>query len=375
MTKPRILVTSAAGRTGSAAVLQLLEQGFPVRAFVRRRDARSDVLEKAGAEIAVGDLFDLRDLRKALVGVRRAYHCPPFAPNLLNGAMVFAIAAEEAKLEVVALLSGWNPHPAHPSVVTREHWIANQLYRWMPSVDVIHVNPGIFAFLYLLGLPAIVHFGMLVAPFGDGRNAPPSNEDIARVAAGVLANPGPHIGKSYRPTDPELLSPHDIAGILTNVTGRNVKYKDSSMKMFAKAAKALGASEFEIAQIRYYAEEIRHGAYEMGAPTDHVELITGRKPESFQSIARRYLDNPSLIHPRFSKGGKLAAFAFMFRMMLSRVPNYDRWERDKGFPMLNEPVLAHDSENWRATAEQQELNLLPAPVEPHDLAILRSSAS
>ena len=375
MTKPRILVTSAAGRTGSAAVLQLLEKGFPVRAFVRRRDARSEVLERAGAEIAVGDLFDLRDLRKALVGVQRAYHCPPFAPNLLNGAMVFAIAAEEAKLEVVALLSGWNPHPTHPSVVTREHWIANQLYRWMPSVDVIHVNPGIFAFLYLLGLPAIVHFGMLVAPFGDGRNAPPSNEDIARVVAGVLANPGPHIGKSYRPTGPELLSPHDIAGILTNVTGRNVKYKDSSMKMFAKAAKALGASEFEIAQIRYYAEEIRHGAYEMGAPTDHVELVTGRKPESFESIARRYLDNPSLIHPRFSKGGKLAAFAFMFRMLLSRVPNFDQWERDKGFPVLNEPVLAHDSEEWRATAEQQELNLLSAPVEPHDLTIIRSSAS
>ncbi len=30
MTKPRILVTSAAGRTGSAAVLQLLEKGFPI---------------------------------------------------------------------------------------------------------------------------------------------------------------------------------------------------------------------------------------------------------------------------------------------------------------------------------------------------------
>ncbi len=373
MTKPRILVTSAAGRTGAAAVLQLLEKGFPVRAFVRRRDARSEALEKAGAEIAVGDLFDLRDLRKALVGVQRAYHCPPFAANLLNGAMLFAIAAEEAKLEVVALMSGWNPHSTHPSIVTREHWIANQLYRWMPSVDVIHINPGIFAFLYLLGLPAIKHFGMLVAPFGNGKNAPPSNEDIARVAVGVLANPGPHVGKSYRPTGPELLSPHDIAGILTNVTGRKVKYKDSSMKMFAKAAKALGASEFEIAQIRYYAEEIRHGAYETGAPTDHVERITGRKPESFESIARRYLDNPSLIHPRFSKGGKLAAFAFMFRMLLSRVPNFDQWEREKGFPVLNEPVLAHESEEWRATAERQELNLLSAPVEPHDPTIIRTA--
>ena len=373
MTKPKILVTSAAGRTGSATVLELLEMGFPVRAFVRRRDARSAVLEDAGAEIVVGDLFDLRDLRRALVGVQRAYHCPPFALNLLNGAMVFAIAAEEAKLEVVALMSGWNPHPTHPSVVTREHWIANQLYRWMPSVDVIHVNPGIFAFLYLLGLPAIVHLGMLVAPFGNGRNAPPSNEDIARVAAGVLADPGPHSGKSYRPTGPELLSPHDIARILTNVTGRKVKYKDSSIKMFARAAKALGAADFEIAQIRYYAEELRHGAFEMGAPTDHVELITGRRAESFESIARRYLDNPSLIHPQLSQTGKLGAFAFMIRLMLSRVPNFDQWERDQGFPVLNEPVLAHDSEQWRATAEKRELNLLPnsapgsevdIPVEP-----------
>ena len=60
-------------------------------------------LKDAGAEIFVGDLFDFRDLRKALKGVKRAYHCPPFAANVLNGAMLFALAAEEAKLEVVAL--------------------------------------------------------------------------------------------------------------------------------------------------------------------------------------------------------------------------------------------------------------------------------
>ena len=101
MTKPKILVTSAAGRTGAAAVFQLLEKGFPVRAFVRRRDARAANLEKAGAELVVGDLFDFQDLRKALAGIQRAYHCPPFAPNLLHGTTLFALAAEEAKLEVV----------------------------------------------------------------------------------------------------------------------------------------------------------------------------------------------------------------------------------------------------------------------------------
>jgi len=71
MNKPKILVTSAAGRTGSASVLELLRKGFPVRAFVRSRDARAQALEKAGAELAVGDLFDFRDIRQALVGVQR----------------------------------------------------------------------------------------------------------------------------------------------------------------------------------------------------------------------------------------------------------------------------------------------------------------
>jgi len=81
MKKPRILVTSAAGRTGSPAVLELLQKGFPVRAFVRRNDVRSETLRKAGADIFVGDLFDLSDLRRALVDVQRAYYCPPVAPQ------------------------------------------------------------------------------------------------------------------------------------------------------------------------------------------------------------------------------------------------------------------------------------------------------
>ena len=59
MLKPKILVTSAAGRTGSAAVLQLLEKGFPVRAFVRRRDARSVAEgEEQLIRQMMGNLFD-----------------------------------------------------------------------------------------------------------------------------------------------------------------------------------------------------------------------------------------------------------------------------------------------------------------------------
>ncbi len=357
--KPRILVTSAAGRTGSIAVLELLQKGFPVRAFVRRNDIRSETLRKAGAEIFVGNLFDLSDLRSALVDVQRAYHCSPMAPNLLHGTMLFALAAEEAKLEVVALMSGWNPHPAHPVLLTREHWIANNIYRWMPKVDVIYVNPVLFAFTYLFGLPAIAHFGMLVGPWGDGLNAPPSSEDVGSVAAEALAEPSAHIGKCYRPTGPKLISPHDVADVLTDVIGRKVKYKDVPPKMLLKAATAQGLKAFEIAHIRFYFEELRGGTFAVGAPTDHVQEICGRPPESFETIARRYIANPDLIVPGLRVGTKLGALAFMVKMMLTRAPDLDRWERERGHPMLEKPVLAHDSREWRESAEKQQLLLQP----------------
>ena len=65
----------------------------------------------------------------------------------------------------------------------------------------------------------------------------------------------------------------------------------------------------------------------------------------------------------------MGALRLMLKTMLARVPDLDQWERDQGYPMLNEPVLAHDSEQWRATAEQQELNLLSPAIEPHNLTM------
>lgn len=353
--KPTILVTSAAGHTGAATTTRLLESGFPVRAFVRRTDARSERLKHAGAEIIVGNLFDLRDLRQALAGVQRAYYCPPFGPNTLHSSMLFAVAAEEAGLEAVAALSAWNPHPSHPSIHQREHWIAERVQRWMPSVPMVHINPGVFAFTYFFGLSAAVHFGQLMLPFGEGLNAPPANEDIAAVAAGVLADPEPHIGHRYRPTGPALISGDDAAAIMGKALGRSVRYRDVSIRMFTKAAKAQGFTSFEIAQIRHYAQEVRGGTYAEGAPTDHVERVTGRAAERFEATARRYLAQPELIMPGFAVGTRASALALMLRTLLTRTPDLDRWEADRGYPLLADPVLAHDSEEWRLSVRRRGL--------------------
>jgi hypothetical protein len=58
-------------------------------------------------------------------------------------------------------------------------------------------------------------------------------------------------------------------------------------------------------------------------------------------------------------GTKLEALAFMVKMMATRAPSPELWARERGHPILREPLLAHDSPDWRKAAEQKDLLLLP----------------
>jgi NAD(P)H dehydrogenase (quinone) len=96
MKYPKILVTGATGRTGSAVVDELLAKGVPVRALVHSKDARSAALERKGAETVVADMFDLDQLLAAMHGTQRAYYLPFYDPYLIQSAATIAIAAQEA---------------------------------------------------------------------------------------------------------------------------------------------------------------------------------------------------------------------------------------------------------------------------------------
>lgn len=345
-TKPTILVTSGAGNTGRPVTEELLRAGFPVRAMVRGEDQRAQHLREQGADVVVGNLFDVRDLRSAMGGVQRAYFVAPHGPNGLHASMAFAVAAEEAKLETVTTLSQWLSHPGHPSLATRELWLADQITPWMPTVDVVQINPGWFAWTYFLVLDVIAQLGVFPMALGQGRNAPPSNEDMGAVVAATLADPAPHIGKSYRPTGPRLLSPEEIAATFASVLGRDVKYSPSSVDMFVKAATVAGFPAHDISQVRLYFTDYQQDAFALGAPTDVVRELTGRDSEDFETICRRYVSARPEAIP--SLGNKMGALGRLLRAMIMRTPDMEAFERAQNHPPLSDAVFAKGSREWNS---------------------------
>ena len=344
MNQPRIIVTGATGKTGSVVVAELLKAGYPVRAMVHGEDDRSARLRAQGAEIVVADMSDVERIADALRDVQRAYYCPPYDPYMIQGAVAFAVAAKESRLEQIVGLSQWLASPSHPSLATRQSWLVDRLFSMTPGVAHTIVNPGFFADAYLVTIGLAAHLGVFPWMYGNSRNAPPSNEDIARVAVGALMNPARHAGQSYRPTGPELLGADDMAQAIRRAVGRSVRVVPTPAWLFMKAARMAGMSIDLMSNVRYYIDDHKRGAFELGAPTTDVLDVTGRPAEDFETIARQYAALPQ---NRRTFGNWVRELAQFMTAPLTPGFNFDRYDRELHRPFPFEPQSAPESTVWR----------------------------
>lgn len=365
-TYPKILVTSAAGKTGIPVTLQLLGKGYPVRAFVRKSDARSEKLAQAGAEIYVGNQYSINDMRNAMSGIKRAYQCAPTAPNGLHFNAVFTVAAQEAKIEHVVTLGQWLASADHPSVFTREVYLSDKLIRMPHGMTVTSIDPGWFADNYLMVVATVAHLGLLTMPLGNGdtkKNAPPSNEDIARVAVGALIDPATHAGKHYRPTGPELLSPNEIAAAMGRALGRKVRYMDISEKMLTKALRAQPPSDYSeglVSQLAIYADEYRRGTFAINAPTDDVERVSGQSAETFESIVRRIAASRPDLQPNLIR--RFGAMMGFIKILFTPALDPQKIQRDRDYVLLKNPKYSQETQEWRQTHSSSRMKSISDQV-------------
>jgi len=229
----KFLVTGSTGVTGTPVVRLLLERGHNVIAFVRREDDRSKALKELGADIVVGDLLKIEDVRGAMRGVDGAYFCYPLTQGAVEAAAIFAQAASEHNVRQIAYMSHRQSRPHARSPVTMAHWLSEQVLD-RSGVPTAHLRVNFFA-EWMLYTAAAIRTGTYLTPFDpDSRFVPIAAVDIARVVVKILENPEGFGSKVIPITGSREVSHIELTAILAKTLGKDVRFEQVAVDDFVK---------------------------------------------------------------------------------------------------------------------------------------------
>jgi NAD(P)H dehydrogenase (quinone) len=128
--------------------------------------------------------------------------------------------------------------------------------------------------------------GVIRGPAGEGRAAFVSRDDVADVAAAVLADPESYDGSTYDVTGPEALSLDEAAAILSEAAGRDVVYERETLEQARESRRPSGAPDWEIeGWVTSYAAL---GAGELVPPSETVRELLDRQPRTLADVLREH---------------------------------------------------------------------------------------
>jgi uncharacterized protein YbjT (DUF2867 family) len=297
MSQPVLVAGAAGGAQGSTGRLVanfLMESGVPVRALVHKLDARSDDLQKRGAEVVEGDLLNPASVQAAMKNIKRAYFTYPVADGLLEATAIFASAAREAGLEMVVNNSQIQGAPGSPDFSNLQqaptqrnlqHRLADRVFDWSEAGAVHLQAPPYYENVRALVSRSVSEQNAVFLPWGDGGAVIPlvGAEDVARVAATLLANPGLPSQRAYALVT-ETPTVREIVEVLGRAIGRPIRYIPITDEQWADAVKErmnAHALDHLTRLWRYF----RNGGPGVQV-TDTISAVTGRTPQTLEEFFR-----------------------------------------------------------------------------------------
>lgn len=260
-----VLVTGATGNIGRRVVDELIRLGGSDIGDIRALTANPAKAALPESVTAITGYLGKPDtLPAALEGVERVYLAP--FPATVGPTLDMLV---QAGVQYVVALSGGAHWAEHAEAITGSGLAHTQL------------GPGEFCENFAMWAPQIktgtVHD---VAP--DHVESPVSMDDIARVAAHLLAGPqDAHLSAMYELTGPVALSRADIARQIGAGIGLPVEAQQCNR---AEAEALLRPVMGDGA--RWYLD-LFDGELEPQAANDNVELLTGTPAESIAQWAAR----------------------------------------------------------------------------------------
>src|SRR5262249_8641827 len=233
-----ILITGASGNVGGEVLKQAIATRLPIRAAYQSPTKAKDA--PRGVDAVVMDYTKPETIRSALDGIATLFLVAPPVANLadLEGSVV-----RECKRAGVT-------HIVKLSALGGRHAIFPSLHR--DSEERVEASGVPHTFLRANGfMQNLVAYngdtiraqGAFYAAQGDGAVSHVYVRDLGAGVVKVASGRG-HDGKAYALTGPEALTHHQIAGILSRVAGREIRYVDLPPPELKKAMLRSGVPEW-----------------------------------------------------------------------------------------------------------------------------------
>jgi uncharacterized protein YbjT (DUF2867 family) len=277
-----ILVTGATGKTAALVAAQLRAQGASVRALVRDPKKAED-LARRGVELAVGDFETPASLEAALDGVGSVFLVTPPHPDASGMVDRFlAVAAESAHRPRIVRLSAIKGSEHGPTDNTRTHGRADRAVQ-DSGLPYVILRPNYFMQNLFGSAASILSTGMMFQGTGEGRLGFIDVRDIADVATAALLDRQWDRG-IYELTGPETLSYGDVAKLLGEALGREVKYVPVTPEQVRESILKLGWGEWSAGIMADYSAAYAKGWGDF--TTTFVEKIAGHPARSYATFLR-----------------------------------------------------------------------------------------
>ena len=265
-----ILVTAATGQVGRE-IVRLLAGAGPVRAMVRDPASAGDPGE---TELAVGSFDDTAALEAAMAGADTVFLAGRDSPDYVaqQGRAVEAAAA--AGVGHVVKLSALAATAGSPVELMRDHHAVEERLR-ASGVAWTFLRPHLYMQNLLRFAGPVAADGRLAAPMGDGGYPFVDTRDVAAAAAAVLREPAAHAARAYALTGPRAVAYAEVARLMGDVVGRDVRYEPLEPARFQADLEAAGIPGWRAADLAAIAS-----AYSAAdnRPAGGVVALTGRPP-------------------------------------------------------------------------------------------------
>lgn len=278
-----ILITGSTGQLGRATIEFLLKKipAGQIAALARDEKKATDLKEK-GIDVRIADYNDKSSLVSSFKGINKLFFISATDVfKRLEQHKNVVEAAKEAGVKHIYYTSFARKNETENNplgIIAKAHIETDKLIRGSGIPYTILLN-GLYADVLPMFFGDKVFEKGIFLPAGRGRAAYITRNEVAEASANILLSKG-HEGKEYVVANTENYSFQDAAELLSEISGKPVKYENPDAEVYSGTLTRAGLPSEFISMMASFSEGIKQGEFE----THHsdMEKLLGRKPSSLK---------------------------------------------------------------------------------------------